>query len=409
MRRKTTFGLLSTVISPEDVVAAILACTAKMPLDPLTSHAKLDTGRGYAFTLHPAAESLYMEVDGEYVSISAKTSNVGPGYHAFLVSILDSVQATLGLKWEWGEEDDETSFARHRSFELLQSEMAKHLKAVAAVISDQIAGHGLTGMMLSMPVDCGIETFESEVLTPVGPIAPAELRLWAGAEGPDLTRAAISYFPWWEMGFGGGFYRGLALCSMWMDMRWARPLGDAERRDIGRTLGWCAEADRLRADPPVSAAAVSDLQALLDSPQAPEFPPEKGIGYRRRQKLVELTGGWKLSVPGSLEETLEDDNSTVVLWNDALTVRGSSVSARPKGQSAAAQPEESAIEIEREFGAAADGDGFTLQVKARKRSTGAEHICVLTFWMADAEVRELAEHMAETLSHQDEVKSSGRS
>lgn len=409
LRRKTAFGLLATVISPEEVAAAVLGCTVGTPLEQLSSHTKLDDGSGYVFTLHPAAESLYMDVDGENVNISAKTSNVGPGYHAFLVSILDSVQATLGLKWEWGEEDDETHFARYRSFESLQSEMVKHFKALATVISDQIAERRLTGLMLSMPTGCGIQTFENEILTPLGPITPAELRRWAMSDGPELRRAAINYFPWWELEFGGGFYRGLALNSMWVGMRWAKPLDEAERHDIKRTLAWCGEAQRLRADPPVSTLVVSDLRALLESPQAPEFPLKKGIGYRRRKNRVQLTGGWQLWVPGSLEETLEDNNTTVVLWNNVLTIRASSVSARPKEDSVALHLEESAIETERDFGAAPEGDGFTLQVTSRKRSTDTEHICVLTFWMADAGMRELADHMAETLSHQDEVKSSGGS
>lgn len=389
------------MIPLDAVVAEILTCTAKTPLEPLISYVKLDTGSAYMFTLHPAAESLYLEIDGEYVSISAKTSTVGPGYHAFLISIMDSVQAKLGLKWEWGADDDEAGFAQHRSFELLQSEMAKHLKSLATIVSEQIAERGLTGMMLSMPVDCGIQTFENEILTPVGPVAPAALRLWAGSEGPELMRAAINYFPWWEAGLGGSFYRGLALHSIWTHMRWARPLDDAERRDIERTLAWCGEAERLRADPPVPAAPVSELRALLASPHDGEFPPETGIGYRRRQKLVELTGGWRLWVPGSLEETLEDDNSTVVLWNDALIIRSSSVAARPKGESAAMQAEESGIEIERKFVAAADGNGFTLQVEANKRSAGIERICVLTFWMADASTRGRAEQIAEALFHRE--------
>jgi hypothetical protein len=404
LRRKSAFGLLCTVISPEEIAAAIFGCASGTPLEPLASRTQLDNGRGCAFTLHPTAESVYMDLDGESVTVSAKTSNVGPGYHAFLVSILDSVQATLGLRWEWGEEDDETLYARHRDFEALQSEMAKHFKAVAAVVSDQIAERGLSGMMLSMPMDSGIQTFENEILTPLGPITLAELRRWATLEGPELRHAATNYFPWWELEFGGGFYRGLALHSMWTAMRWAKPVDDAECRDIERTLAWCEEAQRLRADPPVSTSAVSDLRALLESPQAPEFPLEKGIGYRRRHNRVQLTGGWQLWVQGSLEETLEDDNTTVVLWNNVLTIRASSVSARPEGESVALQLEESVIETEREFGTTADGDGFTLQVKARKRSADAEHICVLTFWMTDAGMRGLAENMAETLSHRDEFK-----
>ncbi len=406
LRRKTAFGLFARVISPEEVAGAILGFTARTPLEPLASHIRLDTSGAHAFALHPAAESLSMEIEGECVTVSAKTSNVGPGYHAFLVSLLDSVQAKLGLKWEWGEDGDETSYAKHRNFETLQSEMARHFKALATVISNQMTERGYTEMMMSMPIGSGIEIFENEILTPVGPITPAELRRWAMLEGLELARAAINYFPWWGQEFDGGFYRGLALNSMWMDMRWAKPLDDIEVRSVERTLAWCREAERLSAEPPISPSAVSELETLLQSPDAREFPLEDGIGYRRRWRHVQLTGGWQLKAPASLEEALEDENSTVVLWNNILTIHASPVSARPKGESAASQTRETSIETEREFGAAKDGDGFTLQVTARKRSSmGTEHICVLTFWMSSAEMKGPAELIVETLSHREEVSS----
>jgi hypothetical protein len=128
LRRKKAFGFLAAIVPPKEVADAIQGCARGTPLEPLTSLAELGDGSGYAVTLHPAAEALYLEADGETVTASAKTSNVGPGYHAFLVFVLDSVQASLGLKWEWAEEDDETGFARHGDFARLQAEMAKQFR-----------------------------------------------------------------------------------------------------------------------------------------------------------------------------------------------------------------------------------------------------------------------------------------
>jgi hypothetical protein len=398
LRRKKAFGLLAAMVPPKDVAAAIQGCTRGTPLEQLASLAELDEGHGYALTLHPAAEALYLEIDGETVTASAKTSNVGPGYHAFLVAALDSVQTAFGFKWEWREEDDETGFARHRDFVRLQSEMAKQFKAVSKVVSDRIATRGVTDVMLSMPVDCRIKTIEEEVLTPLGPVTPAELRRWGNLDGVELARAAATCSPWWGTGFDGSFYRGLALHSMWMDMRWATPLDDPERRTIQQTLAWCAEAARMQAAPPLPASAVRELRALLETPHLRELPREGGIGYRRRQKRVQLTGGWHLWVPGDLEEALEDENTTVVLWNNDLTIRGTSISATPKDGSDMRHAETTAVDTTHEF--EPTSEGFTLQVTARKLSAKGERVCLLTFWMSDAEQRGLAEQIAATLSHE---------
>lgn len=405
LRRKKAFGLLAAMVHPKEVADAIQGCARGTPLEPLTSLAELGDRSGYAVTLHPAAEALYLEADGETVTARAKTSNVGPGYHAFLVSVLDSVQASLGLKWEWAEEDDETGFARHGDFARLQAEIAKQFKAVSKVISEKIASRDLTGVMLSMPIDCRIKMLGDEILTPLGPVTPAELRRWAGLEGAELMEAAAARSPWWGTGFDGSFYRGLALHSMWMDMRWAAPLDDAERHSIQQTLAWCAEAEGMQVDPPLPASAVSELRAIMESLHLREVPAEGRIGYRRRQKRVDLTGGWRLWVPGDLEEALEDENTTVAFWNKDLTIRGSSVSARSKDGSDMQHPGESAIETTREFGPGRDGEGFSLQVTAKGRSMTGEHVCVVTFWMNDGGLRGLAEQIADTLSHEDEPPS----
>lgn len=158
----------------------------------------------------------------------------------------------------------------------------------------------------------------------------------------------------------------------------------------------------MQADPPLPTSAVGELRAILGPGRQREVPTEDGIGYRRRQKRVRLAGGWQLWAPGDLEEALEDGNTTVVLWNNDLTIRGSSVSATSKDGGGMQQPGEIAISTKRDFGPDQEGEGFTLQVMANKRSVTGEHVCLLTFWMVDAELRGLAERIAETLSHEEE-------
>jgi hypothetical protein len=43
----------------------------------------------------------WMREDGALVC-SGKTSSLGPGYHQFLVGLLDRVGERLELDWEWG-------------------------------------------------------------------------------------------------------------------------------------------------------------------------------------------------------------------------------------------------------------------------------------------------------------------
>lgn len=70
--------------------------------------------------LHPAEEPVEFTIDNGTLKFSAKTNSAGPGYHAYLVDTLETVERQLGLTWNWsdGSDDmgDETSFHSTRDF-----------------------------------------------------------------------------------------------------------------------------------------------------------------------------------------------------------------------------------------------------------------------------------------------------
>src|SRR5688572_6592187 len=73
-------------------------------------------------TLHPCEETVSFEYANDSLICSAKTNSVGPGYHAYLVELLEKVGTELQIPWTWnleeGEEHylDETDYYRHRDF-----------------------------------------------------------------------------------------------------------------------------------------------------------------------------------------------------------------------------------------------------------------------------------------------------
>jgi hypothetical protein len=104
-------------------------------------------------------------------------------------------------------------------------------------------------MLLSMPIGFDVVSDGDEVLTTLGPMCLAAAEAIADSKEEALETAAQSYFPRWGEGFGADFYRGLALNAMWMRIGWSAPADDEEWEEIERVLGWCAEAERLGAEP----------------------------------------------------------------------------------------------------------------------------------------------------------------
>ena len=93
------------------------------------------------YSSHEAADRLWLRVvpfeedvelcvrDG-VVEVSAKTSGAGPGYHEFVVGLLDLLENRAGLVWEpaSGEDSgDETGYRQHRDGHALRMEMSRQL------------------------------------------------------------------------------------------------------------------------------------------------------------------------------------------------------------------------------------------------------------------------------------------
>jgi hypothetical protein len=164
--------LLSSRITVDQVAAALLNGVKGTPLAPVAASQKLDLPDHFAVTLHPAGGLVALRVMADHVEVLAKTSDVGAGYHAFLVSLLESAARDLGVAWEW---DDKSGYAQHRDFARLQTRMAEFLKDLAAAPEEHGGSDSeLAGCRINLDSDLEeVEADETEVLS-------RSMKCWAG-------------------------------------------------------------------------------------------------------------------------------------------------------------------------------------------------------------------------------------
>jgi hypothetical protein len=388
--------LLSSRITVEQVAAALLAGMKGTPLEALATSDKLRQPDHFAVTLHPAGGIVALRVMEDHVEVLVKTSDLGPGYHAYLVSLLESAAARLGVTWEW---DDKTGYVQDRNFARLQTRMTEFLKDLARA-PDEHGGSDaeLAGCRINLGFDLEeIETDENEVLTPLGPKTVDEVRHWQSLDAAELARAAADFFPWWGQGFDGGFYRGLTLYSLWNDVRWAYPIDPKEVELAKRTLRWCKEAvDRGVVDPVLQPPVLNEVGDVILAKQDPvHFPDGKGVGYRRRMMKKRLGHGWALTIPASLGERGEpDDAQTLVLLNHVLEIRismGIAASRRPL-QPGEIDKRDSQVEFR--------GDVTIVNLAARALQTSdTDALCLLTATLQDDRYRDLTVQIVESLEY----------
>jgi hypothetical protein len=289
-----------------------------------------------SIVLHPTAEPLeFIWNPSQSLQVSAKTSTVGPGYHAHVVGLLRHLEAELNLHWDWTAEDaDETCFAGTDDFLALQVEMAKLLRAIARnllkLASEELADG--EGLMLDMPLNYPRSHIDGFVITPCGPLSKEWCESVKNSSAESLLENCREYYVWWGQELDAAFWRNTGTSLMWCDIPWHVPANEDERRISQLALDCMDRARSLDQTAEVPQAEIDELRSLLAEPHnaEPRAPHTKGIGYRRREMTHQLTGDWSIRLPGYYYDATEDGGVEMVSWFGDRTVRFSSFTIQRK-------------------------------------------------------------------------------
>lgn len=272
---------------------------------------------------HPAEEWLYIELlDDGRLQAQAKTSTVGPGYHALLIEVLDRMEQELSIRWDWTAEDegDESGFAISRDFGALQEEMLTWLGALSRHVAGMEPAESAF-QVVCMPLEERIPRLPSMIATPTGP----RTREWFGEIGrdePARRTAGTAFFPWWGASRDASFWKGMGDVLGWCELAWVPPRDESERRSM-EFVAACYERAA------IDSAERSELRDLLGREAGVDAPLAGGIGYRRGMCRFPLLGAWTMELPGHFQvEALNDGGNLQVhdgrrsVYVSAMTVEG---------------------------------------------------------------------------------------
>ncbi len=288
-------GLLSRKPKPEDLFQRAEEVVKGLPVHEWAAlDSESDGSQTLLVSLHPAAEPLRLSVGaGGRLTISATTSGGGPGYHEYVVEVIERLGSALNVRWvAGGGEGDDSDYLAFRDRSKLEHEMLNWLQFTLRKV-DELVEDGMS-VGLSMPMEV---VFESEELlvTPFGPRSQDWLRRVVQdlAVGQDI-------FPWWGSGVGAQFHLNRALCGMWSEIRWRQPILD-EAEFIRRVLADLETAYSMDPTLAYPAAEWAELAGYVGAPVPSAIASAEGspsIGYRRRNVTVR-NQGWRLTLPGS--------------------------------------------------------------------------------------------------------------
>ncbi len=384
---------------------------------------------GMEVGFHPAAEAVDFGFgdDGELL-VSAKTSSVGPGYHAMLVELLEAIGPTAGIDWDWSDhgegEGDETGYQESRDFGALQDEMLAWLTSVAeSVLRLDLDEYSQIG--LSMPENYGLVT-EHFAHSPLGFWDRGWFEALAAAEGERAVKLAATFFPWWNHPADAAYWRNCALVLAWTELPWTPPQDEEEQQLYELVVECFGRARKLDPSIGLPVAEIAEIRDLLSSEDTGRPPNAEGIGFRRGRRRRSFTGGWSVELPGYFRE-LEDpeDEGTNLYYHGARVIRANSYSlttidpgtktTHDMLREMRAERDDKGFTVEHHaqddglFGwgkevRSEDGDYWNFQACIGKDSAGTGRISVLTFTYDDpAEDRDWALEVFRSIRHQDEA------
>ncbi|MGH8080547.1 MAG: hypothetical protein ACREP7_08235 [Lysobacter sp.] len=296
---------------------------------------------GVTAVWHPAEEglSIDLQADGS-LTAWAKTNTVGPGYHAFLVDLLERIATQWGVRWRWEDVDedhsgDETGYAIARDPVRLQDQMAIWLHSVAEVLFEH---EGAENLFVSMAIG-PLPRFQGFVGSPTGIWSEPQFRRIAD-DVIEAYAAAPAFFPWWTPGFGADFWNGMARVGVWCDVNWVGPRDQNERDTLRRVLDYDRRALALDPAHALDPALRDELGWLLERGTEIELPHREGPGYKRLPTRHRLFGGpWSVELPGHfIEHVLNDGNNLQyvgdrrAVYVSSLTINAADASLPPAAE-----------------------------------------------------------------------------
>ena len=306
-------ALARSVASYDELIAAIKETVDDAELSRYMSLAIQPDG--LCCKLHPAEEPLQFTIDeNERMTVLARTAGAGPGYHSFLLSLVDNVGTALELDWVF---EDDTEFALHFSFEKLQRYFAQWLHNVAKRMLSEAKDE--YHYSLSLPLGFQV-VGDHFCATPKGFVNKDWFKKYL-AENDKLAMAQ-EFFPWWNEGRDGSFYHSLGSCLLWTDVLWHFPVNEEDARIPTLALDCFKRAQELAPHLSQPKEELRELKRLLASTSQLELPPkEEGIGYRRHILRELVAGGWRIDIPGFFHFETENEGSTEIFWHGGRTIR----------------------------------------------------------------------------------------
>ena len=278
---------------------------------------------GFRLQLVPFEEDVYGSYENGTLCISAKTNSAGPGYHAYLIDVLDELDVVPTKVY------DETKYYEHRDFDLLQKNMMNWLRGLSNQLLEMTASGEYNNLAVCLPIDCVPESSEHLANCPLGYF---DIDFFEKAV--NNVPVGPKFFLWWHKPQDALFFHNTALHLIWCKNNWLPPETDAEHEIIAATLACLEKAYTLNPSLNYPMPEWKELTTLAGCNSEFESVYAEKIATYQTQHGIDMQAslgythgnvcqnenGWRFTRSGKMHFDREDDGGAV-WWDDERTIR----------------------------------------------------------------------------------------
>jgi hypothetical protein len=269
--------------------------------------------------IHPCEEAVTFDFTSDGVICTAKTSGVGPGYHAYVVDLIDALGQALSIQWHWNLQEenifyqDETDYHHNQNYNHLQTEMIHWLKGLCQSFVDD----GGDQYVISLPIGYPRFSFEYYAASPIKIWTRNWIHHTAFQEPDALQEAAKEFFVWWNREPDELFFKQTGIALLNVECPWHFPEDEDERR-IYRLIDRCfTNAREINSSLTLPEEDWKSVKAFLKEEEVDIA--ETAYGYRKNTMTFNLAGEWMIDLPGNVYYAIDD--ATEIYYDDIRTVR----------------------------------------------------------------------------------------
>lgn len=255
-----------------------------------------------SLSLHPGEERIVLHLaEGRFVG-KARTNGAGPGFHAFLVELLDFVAHEFHLAWEV---EDPSGYWQDRDRSAL--EMA-HVDFLRRIVENILEGGEGEFWTLNFPTRRTVIDAPFAIITPTGPWELEQVEAVVAAKTPEeMSR----FFPWWNE-IDGRYWFGVAQALRWMEVIWNSydPPGQLEVRRA------CLSAfEKSKQLDPTLSLPIPEIRRIEHLVAGRSVRPVEAEGdfiggYRLYRHRWTIANRWDLELPGDFTEPSPSEGGT---------------------------------------------------------------------------------------------------